>query len=75
MPLAVSTAFGPTKELLEKSYLRANADPADTDPDLDLRADEAAKWSTHPLRRLANTTAWRHRKQGVSSGWRRPVYV
>lgn len=63
MPLAVSTAFAPTKELLEKSYLRANADPADTDPDLDLRAGEAAKWSTHSLRRLANTTARRHRKQ------------
>ena len=59
MPLSVSTAFAPTKELLEKAHMRANADRADPDPDLDLRSGEEPRWSTHSLRRLADTTARR----------------
>eukprot|EP00966_Prymnesium_polylepis_P190029 4403701-Prymnesium_polylepis.1 len=60
MPLAVSSAFGPTKELLQKAYVKANSDPRNQDPDLDLRAGEEPKWSTHSLRQLADTTARRY---------------
>jgi hypothetical protein len=63
MPLAVSSAFGPTKELLQKAYVKANLDPRNPDPDLDLRAGEEPKWSTHSLRRLADTTARRYRSE------------
>ena len=33
------------------------------DPDLDLKAGESPKWSTHSLRRLADTTARRYRAE------------
>ena len=62
MPLAVSTAFAPTKELLERAHARVMSDPADPDTHLDLRPGEEPKWSTYSLRRLATSTARRHRE-------------
>ena len=57
MPYSVSSAFGPTKELLEKAYLRVNRDGPD--PDLEVREGQKPKWSTHSLRRMADTVARR----------------
>ena len=49
--------------VVESAQAGQDADPADPDPDLDLRAGEEPRWSTHSLRRLADTTARRHRKE------------
>ena len=62
MPLAVSSAFAPTKDILEKAHVKANADPLDPDPDLDLPPDKAPSWSTHSIRRAADTVARRDRE-------------
>ena len=62
MPLATSSAFGPTKELLTRAHEKATADPADPDPDLDLRPGDLPKWTTHSLRRMANTSAQRFKE-------------
>jgi hypothetical protein len=67
MPLSTASTFAPTKELLQKAFVKANADEEDQDPDLDVRAGRETKWSTHSLRRLADTTACRYREvTGVS---------
>ena len=63
MPLAVGSTFKPTKELLVMAHEKANADPMDPDPDLELAPGEVPKWSTHSLRRLADTVARRYRKE------------
>jgi hypothetical protein len=63
MPLSTSSAFAPTKALLDRAYIRANADPSDPDPDLDIEPGVAPKWSTHSLRRLADTVARRYREE------------
>jgi hypothetical protein len=62
MPLSTSSAFAPTKELLQRAFDLANAVEGDPDPDLDVRFGRATKWSTHSLRRLADTTAQRYRE-------------
>ena len=62
MPLSVSSSFAPTKEVLTEAWRQANLDPADPDPDIDLRNGEEPKWSTHSLRRLADTVARRYRE-------------
>ena len=62
MPLSTSTTFAPMKEILTAAYEAANSDPADRDPDLDLQVGQAPKWSTHSLRRLADTVARRDRE-------------
>ena len=62
MPLSVSSAFAPTKALLETACERAGAVEGDPDPDLDVREGRQAKWTTHSLRRLADTTARRYRE-------------
>jgi hypothetical protein len=62
MPLSTSSAFAPTKELLQKAFDKANAVEGDPDPDLDVRSGRDTKWSTHSLRRLADTTARRYRE-------------
>jgi len=49
MPLSTSSAFAPTKALLDRAYVRANADPNDPDPDLDIEPGLAPKWSTQSL--------------------------
>ena len=56
MPLSTSTAFAPTKELLVRAWKELMGD----DPDLDLPPGQEPKWSTHSLRRLADTTARRY---------------
>ena len=63
MPLSTSSTFAPTKVLLDRAYIRANADPSDPDPDLDIEPGRAPKWSTHSLRRLADTVARRYREE------------
>ena len=81
MPLSTSTASGPTKLLLEKAHVEANRDPHVPDRDLELPAGELPKWTTHSLRRLADTTARRYRDEvGVSEamidiffGWQERV--
>jgi hypothetical protein len=69
MPLSTSSTFAPTKELLQAAYIKAGAVPGDPDPDLDVRAGEEVKWTTHSLRRLADTTARRYMEiTGTSEG-------
>eukprot|EP00966_Prymnesium_polylepis_P139534 3224286-Prymnesium_polylepis.1 len=68
MPYSVSSAFGPTKELLEKSYRLANRPEVGKDPDLELRPGQEPSWSTHSLRRMADTLARKDmEKLGVST--------
>lgn len=69
MPLSTSGAFTLTKEILTKAFTKANANPTDQDPDLeiDLAAGEEPKWSTHSLRRLADTVAQRYRERSGTS--------
>ena len=59
MPLATSTVFAPTKKLIEKAYKAAKAKG---DPDLDVERDCEPKWTTHSLRRAADTVARRDMK-------------
>ena len=83
MPLATSSAFAPTKELLTAAWEFATSDPQDPDPDLELGMGEIPKWTTHSLRRLADTTARRYREQsGVTAdeidiyfGWNERVLL
>ena len=49
-------------ELLVKAHAEANRDPLDPDPDLDLDPRRPPKWSSHSLRRLADTCARRYRE-------------
>ena len=56
MPLSTSTAFGPTKQLLVEAWKALLGN----DPDLDLPPGKEPKWSTHSLRRLADTVARRY---------------
>jgi hypothetical protein len=62
MPLSTSSAFAPTKALLVQAHEMANRVAGDQDPDLDVREGRELKWSTHSLRRLADTTARRYRE-------------
>ena len=59
MPLSVDSTFAPTKELLELACAKANLDPTDPDPDLDLELGAEPKWTTHSLRRGSDTVARR----------------
>ena len=68
MPLQVESASAVSKAMLEKAAMKANCDPRDPDPDLDVdvrdsgtKAWEKAKWTSHSMRRLANTIARRYR--------------
>ena len=58
MPLAIGSAFAPTKEILERACVQANH--YDADPDLDVGHGQRMMWSTHSLRRLADTVARRY---------------
>ena len=83
MPLSVGSAFAPTKEMLERAYAAVNIDPLRPDPDLDLWPGEKPKWSTHALRRLANTTAQKYKElSGATSdeidiyfGWHEKILL
>ena len=67
MPLSVDTTGDVITELLTKAWRRLNSSPMCvdkfSDPDLDLPPGKTPKWSTHSLRRLADTTARRYAKQ------------
>ena len=56
MPLSTSTASSPTKELLTRAWRELLG----KDPELDLAPGQEPKWSTHSLRRLADTVARRY---------------
>ena len=62
MPLTVDSAGGPVKEMLIKAHEAANQDELDPDPDLDLDPRRPPKWSSHSLRRLADSCARRYRE-------------
>lgn len=57
MPLGTSSAACPMKELLTKAAENLKG----KDEELDVEAGKEAKWSSHSLRRLADTTARRFR--------------
>ena len=61
MPLSVSTALGNTKSLLEKSALRASR-MVGGDPELEVSYGRPAHWTSHSLRRLADTVARKFQK-------------
>jgi hypothetical protein len=67
MPLAVGSVGGALKEVLESAYEVAMSDPDSPDPDIEIRAGKKPKFSTHSLRRLANTTARRYREETKTS--------
>ena len=60
-PLSIGTAFAPTKELLELSCQQANH--GGPDPDLDGGHGRRLLWTTHSLRRLADSVARRDREK------------
>ena len=60
MPYSTSTAFAPTKELLTKAWQENLVEGVSMDVDLDLAAGKDPKWTTHSLRRLADTVARRY---------------
>ena len=62
MPYSTSTASAPTKELLTNAWRAGLVDGVSTDADLDLPPGQEPKWSTHSLRRLADTVARRYRE-------------
>ena len=62
MPYSTSTASAPTKELLRLAAEAAKVGGVSRDPDLDLEPGRSPKWSTHSLRRLADTVARRFRE-------------
>ena len=66
MPLAVSTTFTPTKALLEKAFEICNR-PDNPDPELDVERGRKPRWTTHSLRRMANTVARATRKDTGTS--------
>ena len=57
MPLSTSSVSEVTKYLLTEAWREATKDKMNPDPDLDLSAEDEPKWSTHSLRRLADTVA------------------
>jgi hypothetical protein len=61
MPLSVTSTFAPTKELLTKAW--ELVDKRGVDPDLDLEPGKEPKWTTHALRRLADTIARRYMEE------------
>ena len=63
MPLAVGSVGGAIKEVLDGAYEVVMSDPDSPDPDIEIRAGKKPKFSTHSLRRLANTTARRYREE------------
>ena len=66
MPLTISTAMGETKPLLQKAYEALNANGRQ-DRELDVESGRTPKWTTHSLRRLANTIARRDRDKFMAA--------
>ena len=63
MPMSTGTAFEPTKELLVAAAKLAGADVSDPDPDLDTAYGREPKWTSHSLRRGADTAARQYREE------------
>ena len=57
MPLSTSSVSEVTKEILDAAWRHATKDDMDPDPDLELGAGDLPRWSSHSLRRLADTVA------------------
>ena len=67
LPLSVQTTFAPTKALLDEAWRALNPAGGTGDPDLELPDGAVPRWTTHSLRRLADTVARRYAAQmGVS---------
>ena len=75
MPFGTSSAHGPTKELLVEAHRVANLDPLDPDPELDVERGRSAKWTSHSMRRAANTTARRDREQTSTTEAEIDIYL
>ena len=75
VPYATSSAFGPTKELLQKAWEMANADEEDPDKELEERRGRPPLWTTHSLRRAADTVARRDRKKNEVSEEEIDIYL
>jgi hypothetical protein len=83
MPYSTSSASAPTKELLTNAWLAGFVDGLSQDDDLDLPPGQKPKWSTHSLRRLADTVARRYRGEtGVTEdqidiyfGWNEKILL
>ena len=73
-PYSVGSAFKPTKELLERAHALANQDPLDPDPDLDTDPRRECRWTTHSLRRLADTVARRYRQESGATEAQIDIY-
>ena len=71
---ATSSAFGPTKDILTRAHEMTNT-ANDPDPDLDVDPRRSPKWSTHSLRRLADTVARRYREQTGTSEAEIDIYL
>ena len=75
VPYATSSAFGPTKELLQRAWEMANADEEDPDKELEERRGRPPLWTTHSLRRAADTVARRDRKKNEVSEEEIDIYL
>jgi hypothetical protein len=63
MPMSTGSAFEPTKELLVAAAELAGADKSDPDPDLDTAYGREPKWTSHSLRRGADTAARQYKEE------------
>ena len=77
MPVAYATssAFAPTKELLDWAWRMANADEEDPDKELEERRGRPPKFTPHSMRRAANTVARRDRKKNEVSEAEIDIYL
>ena len=55
----MQTTFAPTKALLEEAWRALNPAGGPGDPDLELPDGAVPRWTTHSLRRLADSVAKR----------------
>jgi len=67
MPLATASAYKIVSDATEEAWRRANADPADPDPELDLAGAATPRWGNHTWRRLADKVARATRLQTAVS--------
>ena len=57
MPLSPGSTYALLHKAMDEAYAKANADPADPDPGLDLGGAAKPKWSNHSWRRYADKVA------------------
>ena len=57
MPLSPSTTYALLHKAMDEAYAKANADPTDPDPGLDLGGAAVPKWTNHSWRRYADKVA------------------